>query len=117
VLMGWINLFLLVAGCFIPPAAIILMTSPILLPIIKAAGFDPVWFGIILTINMEIGLISPPVGLNIYVINAIAPDVALMKIMRGAFPYVLCMILAIVILSAFPDIATWLPDRMMGTTE
>jgi tripartite ATP-independent transporter DctM subunit len=117
VLMGLINLFLLVAGCFIPPAAIILMTSPILLPIIKAAGFDPVWFGIILTINMEIGLISPPVGLNIYVINAIAPDVALMKIMRGAFPYVLCMILAIVILSAFPDIATWLPDRMMGTTE
>jgi tripartite ATP-independent transporter DctM subunit len=117
VLMGLINLFLLVAGCFIPPAAIILMTSPILLPIIKAAGFDPVWFGVILTINMEIGLISPPVGLNIYVINAIAPDVALMKIMRGAFPYVLCMILAIVILSVFPEIATWLPDRMMGTTE
>ncbi|MBK5105233.1 MAG: TRAP transporter large permease [Burkholderiales bacterium] len=114
VLMALINLFLLIAGCFIPPAAIILMTSPILLPIIKAAGFDPVWFGVILTINMEIGLISPPVGLNIYVINAIAPDVPLMKIMRGAFPYVLCMILAIVILSAFPEIATWLPDRMMG---
>ncbi|MBE0623548.1 MAG: TRAP transporter large permease [Burkholderiales bacterium] len=114
VLMALINLFLLVAGCFIPPAAIILMTSPILLPIITAAGFDPVWFGVILTINMEIGLISPPVGLNIYVINAIAPDVKLMTIMRGAYPYVLCMILAIVILSAFPEIATWLPDRMMG---
>ncbi|MBE0621698.1 MAG: TRAP transporter large permease [Burkholderiales bacterium] len=117
VLMGLINLFLLIAGCFIPPAAIILMTSPILLPIIKAAGFDPVWFGVILTINMEIGLISPPVGLNIYVINAIAPDVPLMKIMHGAFPYVLCMILAIVILSAFPEIATWLPDHMMGGLE
>ena len=117
VLMGLINLFLLIAGCFIPPAAIILMTSPILLPIIKAAGFDPVWFGVILTINMEIGLISPPVGLNIYVINAIAPDVPLMKIMRGAYPYVLCMILAIVILSAFPEIATWLPDRLMGGLE
>jgi tripartite ATP-independent transporter DctM subunit len=115
VLMGLINVFLLVAGCFIPPAAIILMTSPILLPIITAAGFDPVWFGVILTINMEIGLISPPVGLNIYVINAIAPDVPLMKIMRGAFPYVLCMILAIVILSMFPEIATWLPDHMMGS--
>jgi C4-dicarboxylate transporter DctM subunit len=117
VLMALINLFLLIAGCFIPPAAIILMTSPILLPIIKAAGFDPVWFGVILTINMEIGLISPPVGLNIYVINAIAPDVPLMKIMRGAFPYVICMILAIVILSVFPEIATWLPDHMMGGTE
>src|SRR3990172_4453696 len=115
VLMALINLFLLVCGCFIPPAAIILMTSPILLPIIKAAGFDPVWFGVILTINMEIGLISPPVGLNIYVINAIAPDVRLMQIMRGALPYVLCMVLAIVILSVFPEIATWLPDQMMGT--
>ena len=117
VLMALINVFLLIAGCFIPPAAIILMTSPILLPIIKAAGFDPVWFGVILTINMEIGLISPPVGLNIYVINAIAPDVALMKIMRGAFPYVVCMILAIVILSVFPEIATWLPNHLMGGIE
>ena len=114
VLMALINLFLLVAGCFIPPAAIILMTSPILLPIITAAGFDPVWFGVIVTINMEIGLITPPVGLNIYVINAIAPDVKLMTIMRGAYPYVLCMILAIVILCIFPEIATWLPDHMMG---
>jgi len=114
VLMALINLFLLVAGCFIPPAAIILMTSPILLPIITAAGFDPVWFGVILTINMEIGLISPPVGLNIYVINAITPEVPLMTIMRGAFPYVLCMMLAIVILSVFPEIATWLPNHMMG---
>jgi len=117
VLMFLINLFLLVCGCFIPPAAIILMTSPILLPIIRAAGFDPVWFGVILTINMEIGLISPPVGLNIYVINSIAPDVRLMQIMRGAFPYVLCMVLAIVILSVFPEIATWLPDKMMGTVH
>ena len=114
VLMALINVFLLIAGCFIPPAAIILMTSPILLPIITAAGFDPVWFGVILTINMEIGLISPPVGLNIYVINAIAPDVKLMTIMRGAFPYVMCMILAIVILCIFPEIATWLPNHMMG---
>ncbi|HZQ12590.1 MAG TPA: TRAP transporter large permease, partial [Pseudolabrys sp.] len=77
VLMFLINIFLLVCGFFIPPAAIILMTSPILLPIITAAGFDPVWFGVILTINMEIGLIHPPVGLNIYIVNAIAPDVPL----------------------------------------
>ncbi|MBI4294181.1 MAG: TRAP transporter large permease [Betaproteobacteria bacterium] len=114
VLMALINIFLLVMGCFIPPAAIILMTSPILLPIITAAGFDPVWFGIIVTINMEIGLISPPVGLNIYVINGIAPEVPLMEIMRGAIPYVICMMLAIVILSVFPEIATWLPNQMMG---
>jgi len=96
------------------PAAIILMTSPILLPIITTAGFDPVWFGVILTINMEIGLIHPPVGLNIYIVNAIAPDVPITKVMWGTLPYVLCMMLAIVILCIFPEIATWLPDHMMG---
>jgi len=114
VLMGAINLFLLVSGFFIPPAAIILMTSPILLPIITAAGFDPVWFGVIVTINMEIGLIHPPVGLNIYIVNAIAPDVPITTVMWGTIPYVLCMMLAIVILCFFPEIATWLPDHMMG---
>jgi tripartite ATP-independent transporter DctM subunit len=114
VLMGLINVFLLVCGFFIPPAAIILMTAPILYPIINAAGFDPVWFGVIMTINMEIGLIHPPVGLNIYIVKSIAPDVPLMKIMWGTIPYVLCMMLQIVILCVFPDIATWLPDRLMG---
>jgi tripartite ATP-independent transporter DctM subunit len=114
VLMAMINVFLLVCGFFIPPAAIILMTAPILYPIIKAAGFDPVWFGVILTINMEIGLIHPPVGLNIYIVSAIAPDVPVTRIMWGTIPYVLCMMLAIVILCIFPEIATWLPNRMMG---
>jgi C4-dicarboxylate transporter, DctM subunit len=114
VLMALINVFLLVCGFFIPPAAIILMTSPILYPIIRAAGFDPVWFGVILTINMEIGLIHPPVGLNIYIVNAIAPDVPVTRVMWGTLPYVGCMVLAIVILCVFPEIATWLPDRMMG---
>ena len=114
VLMLFINLFLLVAGFFIPPAAVILMTAPILLPIITAVGFDPVWFGVVLTINMEIGLITPPVGLNLYVINGIAPDITLQQILRGSLPYMLCMVAAIVILCVFPGIATWLPDVMMG---
>ena len=114
VLMGLINVFLLVCGFFIPPAAIILMTSPILYPIISAAGFDPVWFGVILTINMEIGLIHPPVGLNIYIVQSIAPDVPVTTVMWGTIPYVGCMVLAIIILCVFPEIATWLPDHMMG---
>jgi tripartite ATP-independent transporter DctM subunit len=114
VLMLLINIFLLVCGFFIPPAAVILMTSPILLPIITTAGFDPVWFGVVLTINMEIGLIHPPVGLNIYIVNSIAPDVPVTKVMWGTIPYVLCMMLAIVILCIFPDIATWLPNHLMG---
>jgi len=114
VLMFLINIFLLVCGFFIPPAAIILMTAPILLPIITAAGFDPIWFGVIITINMEIGLIHPPVGLNIYIVNSIAPDVPLMTVIYGTIPYVFCMMLTIVILCIFPEIATWLPDKLMG---
>jgi tripartite ATP-independent transporter DctM subunit len=114
VLMGMINVFLLVCGCFIPPAGIILMTAPILLPIITSAGFDPVWFGVIVTINLEIGLITPPVGLNLFVVNAIVPDVPTRTVLLGSVPYVLCMVLAIVILSVFPEIATWLPDYLMG---
>ena len=109
VVLAAINLLLLVAGCFLPPAAIILMTTPILMPVITAAGFDPIWFGVILTINMELGLITPPVGLNLFVINGITPDVSLPTILRGAFPFMLCMVIAIVILCVFPEIATWLP--------
>ncbi|MEL6773458.1 MAG: TRAP transporter large permease, partial [Pseudomonadota bacterium] len=114
VLMGAINLFLLIAGFFLPPVAVILMAAPILLPIVTTAGFDPYWFAVILTINMEIGLISPPVGLNLYVINGIAPDIPLKTILLGSLPYVACMVIAIVILCLFPGLATWLPELVMG---
>ena len=117
VLLGCINLFLLVAGMFLPPVAVILMTAPILMPIITAAGFDPYWFAVILTINMEIGLITPPVGLNLYVINGIVPDVNLTTVLKGAFPFVVCMVVAIVILCIFPELATWLPDQVMGAAQ
>jgi tripartite ATP-independent transporter DctM subunit len=114
VLLFWINVLLLVAGCFLPPAAIILMTTPIILPILVNAGFDPVWFGVILTLNMELGLITPPVGLNLFVINGIAPDVPLATVLKGALPFMLLMVVAIVILCLFPGLATWLPDLLMG---
>lgn len=114
VLMGAVNVFLLISGFFLPPVAVILMAAPILLPVITAAGFDPIWFAVVLTINMEIGLISPPVGLNLYVINGIAPDIPLKTILTGSLPFVACMVVAIVLLCLFPGIATWLPDYMMG---
>ncbi len=113
-LMAAINVFLLIAGFFLPPVAVILMAAPILLPIITTAGFDPIWFAVVLTINMEIGLISPPVGLNLYVINGIAPDISLRTILVGSLPYVACMVLAIVLLCVFPGLATWLPTMVMG---
>ncbi|WP_430474927.1 TRAP transporter large permease [Thalassospira lucentensis] len=114
VLMGFINLFLLISGFFLPPVAVILMSAPILLPVIINAGFDPYWFAVILTINMEIGLITPPVGLNLYVINGIAPDIRLQSILKGAMPYVMCMVVAIIVLCFFPQIATWLPETVIG---
>ncbi len=117
VLMGIINIFLLVAGMFLPPVAVIVMTAPMLFPIVTQAGFDPYWFAIILTINMEVGLITPPIGLNLFVINAIAPTIPTKDILWGSLPYVLVMFLAIVILCFFPEIVTWLPNQMLGTVQ
>jgi tripartite ATP-independent transporter DctM subunit len=112
--MLWINVFLLVLGCFLPPAAIILMTTPIIVPILAKGGFDPIWFGVILTINMELGLITPPVGLNLYVINGIAPQIRLGTILWGSLPFMICMVIALLLLCFFPELATWLPDAVMG---
>ncbi len=114
VLLALVNLFLLVAGMFLPPVAVIVMTAPLLFPIITQAGFDPYWFAVVLTINMEIGLITPPVGLNLFVINAIAPEVPTREVLWGSLPYVIVMMFAIVVLCVFPGIATWLPNYVMG---
>ncbi len=109
-----INIFLLVAGCFLPPVAIILMMMPILTPVLEANEFDLVWFAVILTINMEVGLITPPVGLNLYVLKGVAPDVPLTTVLKGSLPFVLLMFLAMVIITLVPDIALWLPNRMIS---
>jgi tripartite ATP-independent transporter DctM subunit len=114
VLMLAINGFLLLAGCFLPPVAIILMVMPILQPVLEANGFDLIWFAVILTINMEVGLITPPVGLNLYVLKGVAPQVSLPTVLWGAFPFVLIMLATMVLLAFVPELATWLPDRMMS---
>ncbi|MEP7068038.1 MAG: TRAP transporter large permease [Usitatibacter sp.] len=114
VLMAVINVFMLVLGCFLPPVAIILMLMPILTPVLEANNFDLIWFAVMLTVNMEVGLITPPVGLNLYVLRGVAPQVPLSTILRGSMPYVFIMIGFMVVLSVFPGIATWLPTRLMG---
>jgi tripartite ATP-independent transporter DctM subunit len=114
VLLAAINVFLLVAGCFLPPVAIILMVMPILTPVLEAANFDLIWFAVILTINMEVGLITPPVGLNLYVLKGVAPEVPLVTVLKGSMPFVLIMFGAIALIAVFPDIALWLPNQMMG---
>jgi tripartite ATP-independent transporter DctM subunit len=100
----------MVLGFFLPPVSIILMTAPIILPPLKAAGFDLIWFGILMTIVMEMGLIHPPVGLNIFVIRNIAPDIPLRDVVWGVMPFVALMFLAIFVLCAVPGISTWLPE-------
>ena len=117
VLMLVINLFLLLAGMFLPPVAIILMVMPILTPVLEVNNFDLIWFAVILTINMEIGLITPPVGLNLYVLKGVVPNVSLKDILLGSMPFVFIMMGSMVLLSIFPQIALWLPSQMMGASQ
>jgi len=114
VLLAAVLLMVIVLGFFLPPVSIILMTAPIILPPLKAAGFDLIWFGVLMTIVMETGLIHPPVGLNIFVIKNIAPDIALADIIWGVLPFVALMLLAVLLICLAPGIATALPDAVMG---
>ncbi len=109
-----INILLLILGCFIPPAAVILMVAPLLLPIIQGLGFDPIWFAVIMTVNLEIGLVTPPVGLNLYVVKNIAPDVPMSQVLMGVIPFVMIDLLVIVLLCIWPQLALWLPNKMIG---
>ncbi|MDE2625192.1 MAG: TRAP transporter large permease subunit [Betaproteobacteria bacterium] len=113
-LLAAILVFVVVLGFFLPPVSIILMTAPIILPPLKAAGFDLVWFGVLMTIVMEMGLIHPPVGLNIFVIRNVAPDIPLKDVVWGVLPFVVLMILSVVVLSVLPGIVTTFPDWALG---
>jgi C4-dicarboxylate transporter DctM subunit len=114
-LLGVLLLMVVVLGFFLPPVSIILMTAPIILPPLKAAGFDLIWFGVVMTIVMEMGLIHPPVGLNIFVIKNIAPDIPLSDVIWGVLPFVGLMLVAIILLCVFPGISVGLPNLLMGT--
>jgi C4-dicarboxylate transporter DctM subunit len=117
VLLSTVLLMVIMLGFFLPPVSIILMMAPIILPPLKAAGFDLVWFGVLMTIVMETGLIHPPVGLNIFVIKNIAPDIPLKDIIWGVMPFVALMLLSVVFICVFPGIATALPDMVMGPMQ
>jgi len=114
-LLALILLMVVVLGFFLPPVSIILMTAPIILPPLRTAGFDLVWFGVVMTIVMEMGLIHPPVGLNLFVIKSIAPDIPLREVIWGVLPFVGLMLAAILLCCIFPSIATAFPDAVMGS--
>jgi C4-dicarboxylate transporter DctM subunit len=109
-----VNVLLLILGCFIPPAAVILMVAPLLMPIINGLGFDPVWFSVIMTVNLEIGLVTPPVGLNLYIVKSIAPDVPMAHVLLGAAPFLVIDAIVIICVCIWPELALWLPNKMIG---
>jgi len=113
-LLAAILVMVVVLGFFLPPVSIILMTAPIVLPPLRSAHFDIIWFGIVMTIVMEMGLIHPPVGLNIFVIRNVAPDIPLSDVIWGTLPFVLLMMAAVLVLCFVPGISTYLPDLLMG---
>lgn len=106
-----VNIIFLVLGCFMDPLSMMLIVLPFTFPFIKAMGFDPVWFGVIVTINCAIGMITPPVGMNLFVLKGVT-KYPMSTIIRGVIPYVVIFALSIVILCIFPSIATFLPSRM-----
>jgi C4-dicarboxylate transporter, DctM subunit len=114
VLLAAILFMLVVLGFFLPPVSIIMMAAPIILPPLKAAQFDLIWFGVIVTVVMELGLIHPPVGLNILVTKSIAPDIPLRDVIWIVLPFVALMIFAVVVLCIFLGISTWLAEAVMG---
>lgn len=104
-----INALLIFLGCFMETLSVIVITAPILVPIVLALGWDPVWFGIIMIINMEMALITPPVGLNLFVVQGVIRDVSLSKIIAGTMPYVFIMAAVLILVGIFPSLALFLP--------
>jgi TRAP-type C4-dicarboxylate transport system permease large subunit len=90
----------------------VLLTIPLFFPIVTSLGYDPVWFGVLIVMIVQIGLISPPVGMNMFVLNALLPNVGLAKIYKGCWPFVLVMTLVLGLLIAFPQLSLWLPSLM-----
>ena len=104
----------IVMGCFLEGIGMVLITVPVFQPIIKQFGYDPIWFAIIVVIMVEVGLIHPPVGMNLFVIQAQAPDVRITSIYRGIVPFLLAPLLLIILLFLFPGLALWLPKALYG---
>jgi C4-dicarboxylate transporter DctM subunit len=110
--LAMIMVMYLVLGCLMDAMAMIILTVPIIFPVIQHLGFDPIWFGIIIVMTVELGLIHPPVGMNVFVIKSVVKDVSFTTIFKGVLPFVATDILRLVILITFPIIALWLPSRM-----
>jgi tripartite ATP-independent transporter DctM subunit len=112
VIFAFICLMYLVLGCFMDALSLMLLTLPVVYPVMMALGYDPVWFGVVLVILLEVGLITPPVGMNLFVIQGLT-DKPLSLVAWGSLPYVIMMLVMVVLLALYPGLAIWLPSKMM----
>lgn len=110
--LALIMVMYLVLGCLMDAMAMIILTVPIIFPVITSLGFDPIWFGIIIVMTVELGLIHPPVGMNVFVIKSVVKDVSFTTIFKGVIPFVITDLIRLLILIAFPVIALYLPQHM-----
>jgi C4-dicarboxylate transporter, DctM subunit len=111
-ILAVIMIMYLILGCLMDALAMIILTVPIIFPVIKQLGFDPIWFGVIIVMTVELGLIHPPVGMNIFVIKSVVDDVKISTIFYGVLPFIVTDILRLILLIAFPILALWLPSKM-----
>jgi len=111
-IIGVIILVYLIGGCFMDALAMIMLTIPIFFPVVQTLGFDPIWFGVVIVLITEMGVITPPVGINVYVVYGVARDVPLEKIFKGVFPMLISLLVCNLLLILFPQIALWLPSLM-----
>jgi C4-dicarboxylate transporter DctM subunit len=109
-----IVVFYLILGCFMETISMMILTTPFIFPIVTNLGCDPIWWGVVLTILIEAALVTPPVGLNLYVVQSLRARGAIADVIRGALPFVIGMVVLILLLMAIPDVALWLPNLVMG---
>jgi tripartite ATP-independent transporter DctM subunit len=114
----WVVVFVvilyLILGCFIDAISMMVLTMPILFPMMLELGFEPIWFGVICVLMMEAGLITPPMGLNVYTLAGVAKDVPVEEIFRGALPFLISILVVVILMTVSPEIALFLPGKMLG---
>jgi C4-dicarboxylate transporter DctM subunit len=106
------NILMLALGCILETVSIILLTMPLVAPILQTLGIDPIWYAIVLTVNREMALVTPPVGMNLYVINGLDKDIHMGEVIRGVAPFIILMGAFLVFTMLFPAMSTWLPSLM-----
>ena len=111
-IMILICLFYMISGCFIDAMALIMLTIPIIYPVILQLNYDPVWFGVVIVLISQIAVVTPPVGVNVYVIKGIAPEVPIVSIFRGTFPFLIAMVILLAAIIWFPDLVLWFPNLL-----